>query len=60
MQLFFNSDITKTSKEIVFTKEESLHIVKVLRKQKGDILDLTNGKGYFFKAELNLINQKNA
>ncbi len=52
MQLFYNPLITETSKEIIFDKEESRHINKVLRKQEGAILNLTNGKGSFFKVKL--------
>ena len=59
MQLFYNKFITETSKEIRFDKEESRHIFKVLRKQEGSILNLTNGKGFFFKARLIQSNLKN-
>ncbi|MGY8933815.1 MAG: 16S rRNA (uracil(1498)-N(3))-methyltransferase [Flavobacteriales bacterium] len=52
MQLFYNPTITKDSKEIKFDKEESRHIFKVLRKQEGSVLNLTNGKGFFFKVRL--------
>lgn len=58
MQLFYNPNISENSKEIIFDKEESRHISKVLRKQEGDVLDLTNGKGYFFKVELTLAGSK--
>ena len=58
MQLFYNPTITENSKEILFDKEESRHIFKVLRKKEGDILVLTNGKGYFFTAELLQTNLK--
>ena len=44
--------------EIFFDKEESRHIGKVLRKKEGDILDITNGKGVFFKAELTMVSPK--
>jgi len=59
MQLFYNKFITETSKEIKFDKEESRHIFKVLRKQEGSILNLTNGKGLFFKVTLIHSNLKN-
>ena len=52
MQLFYNPNITEKSTEVVFSKEESRHISKVLRKSEGDTLNLTNGHGYFFKASL--------
>ena len=53
MQLFYNPDIKPNDEEVIFPKDESKHIVKVLRKTAGDVLDLTNGSGYFFKAEIN-------
>ncbi|MGV6828452.1 MAG: 16S rRNA (uracil(1498)-N(3))-methyltransferase [Flavobacteriales bacterium] len=52
MQLFYNPILTKNSKEVSFQKEESRHIAKVLRKKEGAVLMLTNGLGYFFRAEL--------
>jgi len=58
MQLFYNPTITEDSKELLFDKEESRHIFKVLRKKEGDQLMLTNGKGFFFKVELLQSNPK--
>ncbi|TRO66431.1 16S rRNA (uracil(1498)-N(3))-methyltransferase [Christiangramia sabulilitoris] len=52
MQLFFNPDITEKDRQVQFQKDESKHIVKVLRKNEGDILNITNGKGLLFKAEI--------
>ncbi len=54
MQLFFNSNISSEDTEIQFSKEESRHIVKVLRKTIDDELFITNGKGYLFKAKITL------
>lgn len=52
MNIFYSPNITDASSEIVFDKEESRHIVKALRKQTGDVLHLTNGKGSIFKAAI--------
>ena len=52
MQLFFNPEITDTTTQFSFDKEESKHIIKVLRKKEGDILNITNGKGWLFNAEI--------
>ncbi|MFT7352529.1 MAG: 16S rRNA (uracil1498-N3)-methyltransferase [Flavobacterium sp.] len=52
MQLFYNPQIQKTDLSFVFDKEESKHIVKVLRKNSGDILHVTNGNGYLFTTEI--------
>ncbi len=54
MQLFYNSSITEKDKSFVFDKEESKHIIKVLRKKEGDILFVTNGLGCVFKTEIAL------
>lgn len=59
MQLFYNPDITETTEIFAFDKEESKHISKVLRKKEGDILHLTNGKGWLFQAKILIANIKN-
>ena len=58
MQLFYNSDLLITSKEITFNKDESRHIIRVLRKKEGDILHITNGNGILFFAEIIIGNDK--
>lgn len=55
MQLFFHPNVVEEDQQIVFPRDESKHIVKVLRKKEGDILHVTNGIGYLFISELNLI-----
>jgi len=52
MQLFYNPDITNETKQFSFEREESKHIVKVLRKNIGDKLHITNGKGWLFTSEI--------
>ena len=52
MQLFYNPDITNQTKQFSFNREESKHIVKVLRKRTGDQLHITNGKGWLFTSEI--------
>ena len=59
MQLFYNQDVTPEASEIHFSKEESRHIVKVLRKTIGDIMHITNGKGWLFTAEITQADIKN-
>ncbi|MEC3907898.1 16S rRNA (uracil(1498)-N(3))-methyltransferase [Tamlana sp. 2201CG12-4] len=54
MQLFYNPDLTETSTQFSFQKDESRHIVKVLRKTSGDQLHITNGKGWLFTAEITI------
>lgn len=52
MQLFYHPDISETDSIITFPKDESRHILKVLRKNPGDILKVTNGKGFLFTTEI--------
>jgi len=58
MQLFYAPDIDNQTNEFVFDKEESKHIVKVLRKSEGSILHITNGKGFLFICEVILASEK--
>jgi 16S rRNA (uracil1498-N3)-methyltransferase len=51
MQLFY---LEHPEKEIILSAEESKHATKVLRKKEGDILNFTDGKGGFYKAEITL------
>ena len=55
MQLFFTEN---PESEIVLSKQESKHATKVLRKKEGDILNFTNGKGSFYKAEITVADTK--
>ena len=50
MQLFYTPDISKNS--YTFSKDESRHCIKVLRKKVGDIIHLVDGKGNLFTTEL--------
>jgi len=54
MQLFYNPSITDTASSFVFDKEESKHIIKVLRKKEGDVLYVTNGLGFLFITEITI------
>ncbi len=54
MQLFYNPNISESTTQFSFTKEESKHIVKVLRKNMGDTLHITNGNGLLFTAEITI------
>ena len=58
MQLFYNINISESDTNFNFDKEESRHIVKVLRKKPGDTLHITNGNGWLFTAKLTLADQK--
>jgi len=58
MQLFYNKDIDINSEEFTFNKEESKHIIRVLRKKEEDELLITNGKGNLFYASIKIANDK--
>lgn len=52
MQLFYESNFTKESSIISISAEESRHISKVLRKNIGDQVYITNGSGLLAKGIL--------
>lgn len=58
MQLFYTPDIVNDNSQFTFNKEESKHIIKVLRKTENDTLQITNGKGYLFTAKISVANPK--
>lgn len=58
MQLFFDENIHEIG-EFQINEQEALHITKVLRLKEGDIIKITNGKGYLFEAKLLEISKKN-
>lgn len=54
MQLFYNPTLSEKHTSFVFDKEESKHIIKVLRKKEGDILHVTNGLGFLFTTQVTI------
>lgn len=55
MQLFH---LDNPEKEIVLTTSESKHVIKVLRKKEGDILNFTDGKGNLFITKITTANSR--
>lgn len=55
MQLFYTPDIEFNPE---LPEEEARHCVRVLRLKEGVIIDLTDGKGSFYKAVIEQANQK--
>ena len=55
MKLFY---LENPKDEIILSAEESKHTTKVLRKKEGDVLNFTNGKGGFYKAEITLADSR--
>ena len=52
MQLFYDPTLAPGSTECIFSREESGHLIRVLRKKVGDIVHITNGRGYMFTGEI--------
>jgi len=52
MQVFYGSEINTETDFFSFDKDESKHIVRVLRKSEGDKISLINGKGFLFEGEI--------
>ena len=52
MQLFYDPTLEIGSTNCVFGREESRHILRVMRKKVGDTVHITNGKGVIFVGEI--------
>lgn len=52
MQLFYTPDIDPASATYSLNEEESKHCIRVLRLQAGDKVQLIDGKGNFYNAEI--------
>lgn len=52
MQLFYNENIEPHTRLLTFSKEESRHIIRVLRKKEGDKIFITNGKDHLFTTRI--------
>jgi 16S rRNA (uracil1498-N3)-methyltransferase len=52
MQLFYHPDIQPFSLLVTFSKDESRHMIRVLRKKRGDQIHMTDGKGNLYLAEI--------
>jgi len=58
MNLFYLPSLTESSSIGNFDKDESRHLIKVLRKKQGDSIYITNGKGLLFEAVITDENPK--
>jgi 16S rRNA (uracil1498-N3)-methyltransferase len=58
LPFFYKEDINLNTKEVVLDEDTSKHIVQVLRMKTGEQLQLTNGKGHLFTAEITGDNRK--
>ncbi len=58
LPFFYKEDLVALSTDVVLDEATSKHIVQVLRMQNGEQLQLTNGKGNLFAAEIKDDNRK--
>lgn len=58
MQLFYSEDLETVGQLVSLDSQESIHLAKVLRKQVGDVVIVTNGKGSLFETEIVSINKR--
>ena len=58
MLLFFDGHITAEDQNFTFDQSESKHIARVLRKETGAIVTLTNGKGLEWSGKIILVSPK--
>lgn len=54
---FFKSGSLHVSDQITFTDEEYRHIVKVMRLEKGELLEIVNGNGFLAIAKITTIDK---
>ncbi len=52
LPFFYSEEIKTDSNQLVLNEETSKHVVQVLRMQKGEQLNLTDGKGNLFTTEI--------
>ncbi len=58
LPFFYKEDLITSTTDVVLDEDTSKHIVQVLRMQNGEQLQLTNGKGDLFTAEITENNRK--
>lgn len=58
MILSISEHIKPTDTTFTFDKEESRHLIKVLRKSEGDTVFITDGNGHFYTTEISFANEK--
>ena len=58
MNFFFNNQLLESTNEIIFSEDEARHIIKVLRKNIGDKIIVTNGEGLQWNGSISSIDIK--
>ena len=58
LPFFYKESLEASNNDVVLDEASSKHIVQVLRMQHGEQLQLTNGKGNLFTAEITDNNKK--
>lgn len=57
MKRFFATDIT--TENVLLNEEEAHHCLQVLRAKDGEIIEIVNGKGDLWEAQLHIVSKKN-
>lgn len=58
MQLFYFNQLSAIGQTFEIKDQENQHLVKVLRKNVGDEIAITNGKGLLFSAKINSVGKR--
>lgn len=58
MHIFYTPDIDEGRQSASLPEEEAAHAVRVLRLQPGEQVTLTDGKGFFYLAEISVADKK--
>ena len=58
MQLFYQPHITQLDNEVNFDKDESRHLIRVLRKTVGDQVFVTDGAGWLYEVQVVVADEK--
>lgn len=60
MQLFYDAALNENTENYRLSREESKHLIKVLRKKTGDVVQVTNGKGLLASAVIAVADENKA
>jgi 16S rRNA (uracil1498-N3)-methyltransferase len=56
MELYFGK--SENDRTILLNEEESHHLLRVKRAEVGDVIDVTNGTGIFYRARIDVIHKR--
>ncbi len=59
-ELFFSEEVFPSENRITISDDEFRHLTKVLRKKRGEIIYVTDGKGAIYKGKIDELKKKHA